>query len=887
MVEGFDAAEGLNPPSNLPSKRIRSGVRRRILERLTEGRATVTVIAREVDLRLPHASAELKRLREESLVTSDEETGARGACLALTALGWAVLRADEISRLESFAPSAAPEGALGRLVSVVRDQILIAFVRRPPEGPIPLPGRPLVNEDASPSEEDWVWSEPRERRPRWVSAEDHRPVPAPPGDTDAGHLGTWGTEALVWGLQRFRLIEGSEPLRLASGGWFGQPADNLSPSLPKAVPQTGEWRLGALSMGGAEIRPQGPVIGIGLDRLSRETLLYAAAPGAVTIASATRAQVNPRPLPLELLDAWVERAHPRLRPAARTERLEILRDALAEPADARLRRRLDDASWRRFRQHWGETIWSADLLAPGDWIDVDALSPMAELTLVSWAIQTGSDVNLVLEVATESLSELPQRSASHRIRMILVDAWTDPPQAHRLEPHPVLASMWARIHLTEGLTVPVNLAPTVSTAALVEEVLWQPPTRAAGVEMAKAALGGPVEGSAIPDMPTSESPERLLRAAVLSHPRGDEDWANRMEAQHPLVAWIASAPEGRWTRWQRVGAGLGAGWIDLMQPHDVPVEALAIAAIRAPPGWRRRLMEGARQRIREESEIAHRLRQAGATASPAESSWIANVLFAEVAWLPPSLQSDLAIWGVDRLLNQPPARCAAAISGLDWLAEQHPEALLAEPNDWRPRARSIALAQPTDHDLHLWAKLGAWLEQDVRPSLSTMLLIVERLPEEWWAPVAETLLSVLSEDDAGLLFLVEMDIAWPALILRPLEESHHLPGGIISAHGGVRRTLLARLERLVDRTGWTEEEGEAPGARMIADLRDALRSGRDLSTPSRGRTHSRVGWLALPRHLWPPEAPENLAEGDARITARLTRQASGWHADLSRSPLDI
>lgn len=168
-----------------------------------------------------------------------------------------------------------------------------------------------------------------------------------------------------------------------------------------------------------------------------------------------------------------------------------------------------------------------------------------------------------------------------------------------------------------------------------------------------------------------------------------------------------------------------------------------------------------------------------------------------------------------------------------------------------------------------------------------MLLIVERLPEEWWAPVAEALLSELSEDDAGLLFLVEMDIAWPALILRPVEESHRLPGGVISEHGGVRRTLLARLERLVERTGWREEEGDTPGARMIADLRDALRTGRDLSTPVRGRTHTRVGWLALPRHLWPPEAPENLAEGDARITARLTRQASGWHADLSRSPLDL
>ena len=80
-------------------KRIRSAVRRRILERLSEGRATVTQIATSTDLRPPHTSAELKRLRREGLVISDAETGSRGACLALTARGWDTLRVDEIARI--------------------------------------------------------------------------------------------------------------------------------------------------------------------------------------------------------------------------------------------------------------------------------------------------------------------------------------------------------------------------------------------------------------------------------------------------------------------------------------------------------------------------------------------------------------------------------------------------------------------------------------------------------------------------------------------------------------------------------------------------------------------------------------------------------------------
>ena len=77
MADDSDSEEEQQTPSPLPVKRIRSAVRRRILERLSEGRATVTQIATSTDLRPPHTSAELKRLRREELVFSDAETGSR------------------------------------------------------------------------------------------------------------------------------------------------------------------------------------------------------------------------------------------------------------------------------------------------------------------------------------------------------------------------------------------------------------------------------------------------------------------------------------------------------------------------------------------------------------------------------------------------------------------------------------------------------------------------------------------------------------------------------------------------------------------------------------------------------------------------------------------
>ena len=156
MVDEENPEEGQEVPETLPVRRIRSGVRRRILERLSEGRATVTQISTSTNLRLPHTSAELKRLRREGLVFSDEETGSRGACLALTARGWNTLRVDEIARIQDLSDENPPPGAIGRLISVSENHLLIAFIRRPNDGPIALPPQPLDATRLPSSDDDWI-----------------------------------------------------------------------------------------------------------------------------------------------------------------------------------------------------------------------------------------------------------------------------------------------------------------------------------------------------------------------------------------------------------------------------------------------------------------------------------------------------------------------------------------------------------------------------------------------------------------------------------------------------------------------------------------------------------------------------------------------------------
>ena len=881
MVDEENPEEGQEVPETLPVRRIRSGVRRRILERLSEGRATVTQISTSTNLRLPHTSAELKRLRRERLVFSDEETGSRGACLALTARGWNTLRVDEIARIQDLSDENPPPGAIGRLISVSENHLLIAFIRRPNDGPIALPPQPLDATRLPSSDDDWIWVEPRERKPRWMSSETFLPVSAPPRELDTSNISAWGSESQIWGIQRFRLIDTSQPLQLASGSWFGQLDESKYGGMPNRVPTEGSWRLGSLAIDGPVIRMEDSLVAIGLNRMSREALLSAAAPGAVTLAPSPSFEVLHRSIPFSVLEKWVEIAHPRLPTSERMERLRLLRQTLSEPGGRR--RRVDDSTWRRFRQHWGDSTWSSDPLENGDWIDTGTLSDQAEKSLIEWTIQQ-LETPLVIEARLSSQSVFQSSRIPDNIRLILSTDWKNPPRSNRLEPHPVLPSMWSRLSLSEGPVIPVNLVKAASTEALSDEIIWTPPSRASEIDDAKQLLGGQPEGSPIPFMSPDDSEERLLRAAVLSYPMGDSEWANSMENQHPLVAWIASSPSDRWSRWERIGKELGNDWIDLMKSADIPDEALSKAAMQAPAEWRHSLVFDIRSRIRTNPEMAHNLRQSSESSPPSEAAWVAHILLSEVAWLTSEMQSDLASWGIDRFLEEPPARCSAAISGLDWLAHQYPDRMLTESEDWRHVARATGFSKPQDHDLHLWSVLDDWFSTGNRPHSSLMALIVKRLPEEWCAPVAELILTALSDDSEGIPFLAEADIAWPALILRPIGETHRLPGDSSTQHGGVRRTLLARLERLTENNQWVDD---LPGSHMIHDLSDALRASRDLATPTFGRTHPMVGWLAIPIHRWPPTEVIQTAVGDSRIAARLSTLSSGWHAELSRNPLDF
>ena len=190
--------------------------------------------------------------------------------------------------------------------------------------------------------------------------------------------------------------------------------------------------------------------------------------------------------------------------------------------------------------------------------------------------------------------------------------------------------------------------------------------------------------------------------------------------------------------------------------------------------------------------------------------------------------------------------------------------------------REVALSTRRTDDLHLWANLCDWISLDRIPERRSLIAMAKNLPTEWWAPHAEQLLTMLSEDEEGVAWLQNNRVPWPALILRPAGEAHPIPCGPEVIHRGCRRTLADRIQRLI----MTFEEGESDSSDALFDLFDALDSARKSQRPPSGRTHPLVGWLAQPIDKWPKFNPEQAMVGDATTAVRLLSMISGHHSDL-------
>ena len=849
-------------------KRIRSAHRRRLLDRLTDGGTTVSILARDTGLRIPHASAELRRMRNDGLVASDQAAGARGARLHLTQSGWEAIRSDELARAIQALPLPPPSDNYC-LLARDGENILLGLLA-PIGSPLVLipdrPSRRSVGEGPSTGTEgvSWTWAVLRERSPRWFDLTNMEMLLEPPSTHNPETISSYVGENHTLGIVRARLVDPDRPVALAPGIWFESPSRRPDPPLPEVSHHRGAWILGNCHNQSPDIRPKDPVSAVMEERLPRSMLLRTARSNAMVIADLGGLDSDGQDYPISCLDSWINRAHPRLPPSERRRRLNSLRERLTSTR----RVRTEESTWRRFRKDWKDATFSTEESGLR-FFDTRGLSTTAATSLIEWAVSEQDRPSLVLEIPDTIPDDVLSAVISHpNLRLTLSSQPSKSLEIFdQLTVDPLRPLPWLRLRTLGGRDMPVRLVDPVPTAPEVTEgeVVAPSPWIILGLEDEKPS--GRIEVSS------------MIGSAVAQFPEGNEDWSNMMEASYPIAAWIASPPKTRWHRWQRLRSRLDSEWIALLDLEYLPLERLAEVADEAPPRVLEIFADKLRLLLHNDSEIALRTRPATdpTNASPG-ASWVAAQLLSNAAWLPEDMQEDLIRWALEAWLVHPPSNSLAALQSVDWIYTSQQ----ADVTSYGPVLQGIlrrANEFPIDHDLKIWSLLVEIIRDSKKLQIEDLELIIANLPLDWWALLAPELLTNLLSEESSLDWLFDNPIPWSAAILRPKGESSGAPGLSDRYHPGcspeIRNSLARRLRSRSERG--TLPESAAP----LLDLMESLDTVLEGGSPTTGRTHPMVGWLAQPLEKWPPISNEVAMQGDSYISERIILRTSGYHEGLS------
>ena len=854
-----------------PTK-IRSRYRRRLLNRLSEGGATVSVLARDIGLQVPHASAELRKLRNEGLVSSDLVAGSRGAYLHLTELGWNRIRSDEKSRALDALPLPSMPGKFC-ILDKDGSNLLMGISSIPKSPMILIPDRPPDHENNSADSIGnegvrWNWAVFKEKDPRWFDLQSMKVIQTPPISVDPGKIDTYSTQSSVIGIIRATLINEMSQLAMTLGTWYDMPKSRQKPPLNENTFHRGDWILGECHKLSQEIRPKVPIVAILSDSLSRTMLIRTTSINSLVIANLGGLDLMGDPYPLSSLDIWIQKAHPRLPEAELKRRVQSLKDRIMSTRKVRT----DDSTWRKFRRDWGNQSFTIEESNIRN-LDTRGLGNFALESLMSWVILDDNRPPLILEIDDNfPESKISSILIHPKLRILIKDKICPITQSSNLLYNDSLRPLpWLRLKTSNEEIISLKLIDSLPT--IVENnddslSLEINPWKLVGLEKSYDSESEELESGYI----------SMIKSAISQFPSGNEQWANQMEARYPLAAWIASPKATRWPRWQRLRERLPIEWLILFDIDHIPLDRIAELADQANEEILGYFAERLGQKIREDNQTTIRTRPAVdfIEASPG-TSWVAAQFLTNAAWIPENLHDDLIQWSLEAWISSPPKKSLSALQGVSWLFSSG-----RNPNtDFNKVLEKIifkAQSLPKDHDLKIWASLVNYSIDGRELSKQELNFIIERLPYDWWAPISSDILLKMLSNEESNEWLFSHPHPWPALVLRPIGELSNAPGLENLSHPGINLEIYPLLVR---RLRGRRRRDELPNsADSLLDLLDAIESSIDSTPPLTGRTHSLSGWLAQPIEKWPDFSSQIIFDGDPIIGERLLSRKTGFHENI-------
>lgn len=795
---------------------IRSTHERRILDWLADSSGTVSEVAGALKMRVPHASAAFKKLRQKGYVVRDLDANIRGAVHRLTESGTEKLMGDALSRAIKFCQE-IPKDMDGVILAREGKQLLLGYTKHKHNGLISLPKYSFSNESSdlydSSGTEGAGWVVTRGAGMLWYNLDTLEKVE--PLERNSQSIVNWSDNSRTIGIVRARMIGDESQIMMPVGTWFEQPMS--LPELPELISDP-EYIIGTSGLDDVEVSiPMNTQICI-KSKVNKEILLNQISNKTFSLTLLPKASA-PHARPIGCVYHWLRKQHPRIGQNKISEYFQNLSKLLLQGDLSKI-----SANYRKkLLADFGTSYWIDDTEV-GQGIALNGLSVDGGECVWRWAINS-SFSEISGEWPWDNRPDLKSLIlSSGKLRAIVVESAVENDEQVNCTITDGSDLGYVMLTFLGDNQIPVSLKKERSQEKIESgfskipasaiELITLPSERFTGVAI---------------DM----DEKRKLSQALTKYPLGDSKWSNENEGMYPLASWIASPPSERQLRWQRIKHRLPENWAGLLDIDITDTLVLLESIERSESVWKNMVKQELSQRF---------------TFNPDEMSGLIDHL---------ENSSYSSILSTSILL-------ASSGLGKDWddLIAKSVEVWVEQPRDTFPVLESLfsnsdilqkrsqifsqvkktASMQNTNSQLWVWYDYISKVENDVPLLANEARKVMETLPETWWSNNAKDWLLMQLGATQGRRWLAANAINWPVQIFRQEGERVSLPG-LNLEHLGHDLTKDMLLDCLLVPQGIGQD--------YILDLFECVQTIEDGMPIHSGRTHPLVGLLGRPVQSWP------------------------------------
>lgn len=799
---------------------------------------------------MPHASLAMRHLREAGEVQRDDGASIRGAVHRLTEQGAQRLLMDLVGRLKKHTRQ-IPEGKNAVVLSSDGTSIVLGILQSPESRLFQLPRRTELMKsntgEISIGKEGGLWAVQRGEKIHWFDLDNFEST-SPPPETQEGTLTAWVNRDERVGVLRLRLLEQFEAWNVPDGAWIELNA--RSETGPSQL-RLGEHNIGLVQGTSYQVSPERGLYAHLPSAVDRNLLVSSLGDRAQLMTESV-AYAQDRSLPVDLVNTWMRRRHPRLSNVKRNARVRSLKRWLlsgrGQQPNLNLRRSL--------LADFGDRNWSEQSEAV-DVILLEGVSQNGAACIIEWLLES-TTLDCIVEWPWAGGNEqhlLDRLLASGRCRA-LITSRGEPlnlsSKTSMLHGTPQLAVVSYRLHNLLELNIQLDRSNVRTEPEASRQLLPQ-----TAVELLDWHRSGGMDERILTDI-SQEEPQyvALVRKAMRLYPNGDSTFSNSIERTNPLASWIASPMMERNSRWQRLHTILPQGWVDLLEPQSMDINSLINGMARTSSEWKERAFSVLAMRLSNENslllDVAKMLEDSSCGSIAAHLILITSPYFDEE---------------MDMLLSD-----ASSV----WLdAPYRPEDVLMvlfPPSLEFSNARKLLFEQylkagqvhPRGSILWAWSNAVIRMRENTPLSLDLIRSCMNVLPSQWWSAWAFDWLGLQLSTSSGREWLATHPLSWPSLLARPKGERVGMPG-IPRTHSG----FIPNQELMINLLMVPEGEGKA----ALMDVYDMIQSLEAERPVHQGRIHPLVGWLAKEASEWPIFSSDELFQGDSEVSALLIGRA--------------